>query len=187
MRRFVQTTLLGAVLLCASAVAADAPAYVGQRSSSCPTAQGTPASAPSGALGFTYNEPELYQADVNMTDRSGAMSTQKIAILVQDPDVSDVQFDALWSGMNAAVARGDITAAQGYLTYAARKRYGPVLTALQPLYKELAATFSPLMRSRIMDGLAEYAVVRPDASGIRQVHLIYFVQDADGVWRLDSM
>ena len=152
-----------------------------------PNGPGAPASGPDNSYSYKYDVPGVYLAQVTMHAADGRSDTQQIAIAVTDLDEEDTRFNAIWDAMNGAMLRGDVEAAKGYLTSGARKRYGPVLATLQPVYRSIYDSFSPLMRSRVDDGLAEYALVRPDARGVRQVYLIYFVQDTDGVWRLDSM
>jgi hypothetical protein len=50
----------------------------------------------------------------------------------------------------------------------------------------IVASYSALNRMSLSPGLAEYWVSR-EINGETRILLIYFVRDADGVWRLESM
>lgn len=98
----------------------------------------------------------------------------------------DQLFAALWGGMNDALVQGDIPAAAAFLNEGARRKYQPVFEALKPHFPEIVASYSLLRRVSISADIGEYAIVRPN-KGKNQLYLIYFLRDADGVWRLDAM
>jgi hypothetical protein len=73
-----------------------------------------------------------------------------------------------------------------YLSDHGKQKYGPVFDTLLPFMPEIVASYSPLAQSSIGDRLAEYAVTRMDGP-TKRLYLIYFLRDANGVWRIDGM
>ena len=51
---------------------------------------------------------------------------------------------------------------------------------------DIVASFSPLQRVSLSPAIGEYAVNRT-IDGRDRIFLIYFLKDADGVWRIDAM
>jgi hypothetical protein len=61
-----------------------------------------------------------------------------------------------------------------------------VFDALLPQMPEIIASYSSLQQVSISSDIGEYAVNRT-INGENWIFLIYFLKDADGVWRLDAM
>ncbi len=135
----------------------------------------------------TYAAPGTYQAQFSVFDNSGASVQQTITIVVQDPAQIGQILQATWTGFTGALASGNTTQATRYFNSRAQLRYGPVLTALQPFLPQIVANFAPIQLATLERGIGEYAVKRTNAAGITYLYLIYFIQDDDGVWRLDTM
>ena len=55
-----------------------------------------------------------------------------------------------------------------------------------PNYTAIAGSFSPLKRLAISADIGEYAINRT-IDGVNRIFFIYFLLEADGVWRIDSM
>lgn len=98
----------------------------------------------------------------------------------------DQKLKAVWDGMNNAVTVKDKTGALSYLSVNAQEKYGPVFDALQASYQSIISTWSAPVRGNISNTFGEYAVTTTN-DGATQLFLIYFLQGADGVWRLDAM
>jgi hypothetical protein len=88
--------------------------------------------------------------------------------------------------MNEALVRGDKSAALTYLNEGAKRKYLPVFEALKPEFPQIVASYSPLRRVSISEDIGEYAIVR-SFNGQNRLYLVYFLRDADGVWRMDGM
>ncbi|MFL6647012.1 MAG: PKD domain-containing protein, partial [Sulfurifustaceae bacterium] len=143
-------------------------------------------SNPTQPLEHVYTVPGVYQTRVIAVDGAGAASTQTIAIVVSDGRQMDQLFTALWSGMNDALVHGDIATAVSFLNASAKRKYQPVFEALKPNFPQIVASYSPLRRVSISADIGEYAIVR-SFNGENRLYLIYFLRDADGVWRVDAM
>jgi hypothetical protein len=141
---------------------------------------------PEALFAFSYPQPGLCQAVVTVSDASGNSYPQPMAILVQDPAQLDQMFRALWSGLNSALAAGDKAKAMTFLSTAAQEKYGRVFDQLMPNMPAIVASYSPLQRVSLSPRIAEYAVNRT-IDGVNRVFLVYFLQDANGVWLIDAM
>ena len=141
---------------------------------------------PSTPIAFTYSQPGVYAARFVITDSVGNSTTQTIQVVVADPAVLDQQLKALWQGFAGALAVRDKLKAMQYMTASARTRYGPVFDVLLPDLPQIVGSFSPPLRAQLGTGYSEYAVVR-EIEGLRRVYLIQFVQQTDGLWRIESM
>ena len=141
---------------------------------------------PNALFAFTYTQPGTYQASVTVTDSAGNVYAQAFAIQVQDPVQIDQMFRAIWSGMNDALLAGDKEKALSYLSIPTRSRYAPVFDSLLPYFPQIIASYSPLQRMGVSTGIAEYAINRT-LDGVNRLFLVYFQQDTDGIWHIDTM
>jgi hypothetical protein len=137
-------------------------------------------------LQHTYTTPGLYLARLQVTAQNGDVTEAQVAIVVQDAAVMDVLYTATWNGMNAALVAGNKATALSFLTVGAQEKYSPVFDVLLPHMSEIVASYSPLQRLSASGGVGEYAVIRT-LDGQNHLFLIYFVQDAAGVWKLEAM
>jgi hypothetical protein len=116
----------------------------------------------------------------------GTTFTQRLVVDVRGRAKMDQMFRTLWSDFSGALAAGNKDAAMRMLSENAQEKYGPVFDALMPFFPEIVASYSPLAQSSLTENIAEYAVTRMDG-GVKRLYLIYFVRDANGVWRIDTM
>lgn len=116
----------------------------------------------------------------------GTTFTQRLVVDVRDRAKMDQMFRKLWGDFNAALAAGNKDVAMRMLSENAQEKYGPVFDALMPHFPQIVASYSPLAQSSLTENIAEYAVTRMDG-GVKRLYLIYFVRDANGVWRIDTM
>ena len=141
---------------------------------------------PSAALTNSYTAPGTYQAGFIITDSTGATYTQIVPVIVQDAAQIDQTLRAAWSGFTTALASRDTTQALQYFNNQAQEKYQPVLQTLAASLPQIAGSFSQPRSVSITDGIGEYAINRT-IDGINRIFFIYFLRDADGVWRIDSM
>jgi len=123
---------------------------------------------------------------VKVTDAQGNVYTQSIPIVLIDPVQLDQMLRARWSGMTNALVAGNKATALSYLSTPAQAKYGPVFDALMPDLAQIIGSWSTPLKGMLSASIGEYGVVTADG-GARHLFLIYFVQGADGVWRLESM
>ncbi|HJX10202.1 MAG TPA: hypothetical protein VJ733_06825, partial [Candidatus Binatia bacterium] len=134
----------------------------------------------------TYANPGVYPARVKVIYGQNQSYEQTLAVIVQDAVQMDALFTNLWNGMNEALARGDVIGATQYLNETAKRKYQPVFDAFKTQFPQIIASYSPLRRVSISGDIGEYAINRT-YQGRNRIYLIYFLKDADGVWRMDEM
>jgi hypothetical protein len=140
----------------------------------------------SAPIDVTYANPGVYQARAKVIYGQNQSYEQTLAVVVQDAVQMDALFTNLWNGMNDALVRGDVNGAAQYLNESAKRKYQPVFEALKLQFPQIIASYSLLRRVSISEDIGEYAIVR-NFNGQNRVYLIYFLRDADGVWRMDGM
>jgi hypothetical protein len=141
---------------------------------------------PGNTIATTYGAPGVYSARFQIFDVAGNFYDITVPIAVQDPAQIDQMLRSTWSGFANALASGNAANATQYFNAQAQTKYGPVLSAIQPKLPQIAASFTAPQMSTLSNDIGEYVVGR-NVNGINQVFFIYFMRDADGVWRLDSM
>jgi hypothetical protein len=139
-----------------------------------------------GRFDASYVTVGTYRATVRVTHTSSRVSLATTTVVVQDAADIDRMLQGLWAGMNGALVSGDIGKATPYLSSNAVDLYTPVFSILTGAFPDIVASYSSFWATRIGNDYAEYALTRSGNSG-RQVFLIYFVRDEDGIWRVDSM
>ena len=141
---------------------------------------------PNALIEHTYSNSGTYQPSVTVIDTQNIPYTATHVVVAQDAQQMDLFFTGMWSGLNQALSAGDKTTALGVLNIAAQSKYGRVFDALLPQMPQIISSYSSLQRVSISENIGEYAVNRM-ITGQNKIFLIYFLKDADGVWRLDSM
>ena len=141
---------------------------------------------PTVSIVCTYTNPGVYRASIRITDSQGTVHRKTLYVVVNDTAQMDQLFTSLWNGMNLALKVGNVNGAAQHLNESAKRKYLPVFETLKPQFPQIIASYSPLRRISITESIGEYAIVRP-YNGQNRVYLIYFLQDVDGVWRVDGM
>ena len=128
----------------------------------------------------------VINATIRVTDAQGNAYSHVVPIAIIEPVRLDETLRAVWNNMIGALAAGDKAAAIQTLSPSAQLRYGSVFDLLLPTMGQIVGSFSALQKVNLVDGLGEYAINRT-INGENRLFMIYFTQDGDGVWRLNSM
>ncbi len=136
---------------------------------------------------FIYSAPGLYKALFKFTDDQNAVYNVNVVVQVDDKVRIDQLLRASWSAFSQALATRDKPAAMKLLTVPAQARYGRVFDALLGSLPAVVASISAPERALLTGTVGEYFVTRQAPDGSLRLFLIYFLRDADGVWRLDTM
>jgi hypothetical protein len=134
----------------------------------------------------TYTRADLYVATLTITDSGGHTYKANLAVDARTSAASDSLFRSVWDPMNAALSRGDIDGALVYLNSRAQQQYSRVFNELISDMPAIVASYSAPQRVSIAANYLEYAINRM-IDGENQIFFVYLLQDADGVWRMDSM
>lgn len=136
---------------------------------------------------YTYAAPGAYQAKFTVRDAQNNTYTVTQIVVVQDAEKMDQMFQAIWGGMSGALAARDKAAALKYITQSSQARYGRIFDSLLPSLPAVVASLSSIKPAQFANTVGEYIVTRQAPDGTLKLFLIYFILDADGVWRIDSM
>jgi hypothetical protein len=137
-------------------------------------------------MSFTYSQPGMYVPRIRAVDALGAVVSAAAVVHVQDAVAFEAARRHTWSALHDALERGDVGAALDAFVAASRSRYEPALTALIADLPRIASEMTELSLVSAEGGLAELATTRVQDGGPR-LYLIYFVQAADGRWRILRM
>jgi hypothetical protein len=133
-----------------------------------------------------FTAPGTFQANFIITDSTGATFRPSAVYVIDDATQIDQTLRSIWSGFMRALSAGDASQAAQYFNAGAQRKYGPVLSRLQPNLPGIVASFTAPQVASVSSDLGEYVVGRT-INGVKQIFFIYFLRDVDGVWRLDSM
>jgi len=142
--------------------------------------------SPSSPISNNYTVPGTYQANFIVFDNSGVSVQQTITIVVQDPAQIDQMLQTTWTGFASALAARDTAQATRYFSSQVQDKYQATFQALNASLPQIVGSFSQLQLMSVSGGVGEYAVNRV-IDGINRIFLIYFLQNIDGVWRIDAM
>jgi hypothetical protein len=143
-------------------------------------------SNPKDAIQYIYNSPGIYLARLTITNTLGQSFSATYVVQVLAPATMDTKYNAIFSQMNTALLNSDVEKALQYMSKTSRDRYRPVFQKLLPRFPDIIGSYSPLQRSSVAATYGEYAVNRT-INGVNRIFFIYFIQDEDGVWRIDSL
>jgi hypothetical protein len=141
---------------------------------------------PDAFLSGGYSTPGIRVARLAVRDQQNHVVQAQAGIVVQDVVAMDAMFKGVWESMNTALLAGDKATALSLLTPQAREKYERVFDALSPDMAAIVASFTSFRGVSVAEGFAEYALNRT-IDGENRLFLIYFLKDADGVWRLEAM
>jgi sugar lactone lactonase YvrE len=135
---------------------------------------------------FTYSRPGLYIARATVTDSTGARAVVQAVVEVLDTAAVDTLLTSRWAALRAALAAGDVEAAVSVVADGAKDKYRRAFNDLGPDLPAVAAQLRDLVFVGNDGVLAEYATTL-DRDGGTFVHLVYFMRDHDGVWKIVAM
>jgi hypothetical protein len=138
------------------------------------------------AVSATFTGVGLRTISVSVVGAGGSIRTQPVNVVLQDPGQIDSVIQAIWDGMNRALAAGEKETAMRFLSETAKEKYGPVFDALLPRMADIVSSYSAPQRSLVTRGYAEYGVNRV-VNGTNKIFLVGFVRNELGQWQLDTM
>jgi hypothetical protein len=133
---------------------------------------------------FTYSQPGLYVATASVIDVQGNQVTVPAVIQVFDQSAFDALLRNKWGIMKDALRGGDIPKALEAVALDARDSYRDLFAALQAQLGQIDAVLTDILAVSFDEGRAEYQMLRVDG-GVSLSYLVMFVQDEDGIWRLE--
>jgi hypothetical protein len=133
--------------------------------------------------------PGLYLFAAEVTTLQGFAYADTVAILVQDRERLDSLLTAKWDAMKAALANQDVDLALGYISMVAREQYGSIFNDLKDRLPAIAAEMQAIEQIYIDDAVGKYRIRRLkqiNGETVPITYYIYFTQDGDGLWKIES-
>jgi hypothetical protein len=137
-------------------------------------------------LSFTYTRAGIYTPRIRATDVTGSVTSGPGLVHVIDGTSFEAERQRTWNSLRDALARADVAAALDAFVPDVRERYEAALSTLVSELPRIARVIGDLSLVSAEGGIAELATVRVD-DGVSRLYLVYFVQDADGLWRILSL
>ncbi len=138
-------------------------------------------------LSATYDTPGLYLPQVTVTDTKGLTYTAIAVVYVLDPARLNTLLQSKWGKMQEALGRSDMEQALNYFTRGSRERYGKIFGAIQDKLAEQAAALQDIVLVAFSGNTAKYRIQRDvmiNGQPRTLTYWVYFIQDADGIWRI---
>lgn len=136
---------------------------------------------------FSYASVDwLYKPYVIVTDMQGNVTRHEAVLKVHHPRNMNQMLGSLWDRMVGNLKAEDIPVSLTSIVTGARDKYRMVFQSAQPDLPTAANKLGTLQPYSFELGMAEYLLVRT-TDGVDYAYPVYFVRDADGVWRIGSM
>ncbi|MBI3610189.1 MAG: PKD domain-containing protein [Nitrospirae bacterium] len=139
----------------------------------------------SDSFNYTYAQPGFYVATATLTDDQGNVYTDSVAVNVLSLTELDMLLQSRWKGMKVALISKDINTAIGYLAEGAKSKYQGLFERFGDHLPIIAGNLPALQLVRIDGDVAAYHVTQME-NGVEKAHFVYFVRDANGLWRLQA-
>jgi hypothetical protein len=134
----------------------------------------------------TYSQPGLFTAALTTTDTQGDRFSADVPILVLSADALNTLLNARWESLKAALLAQDMNAIAGLLLPQTASEFQRVFGDLGAQVPQIASELGDIGLLSAVGGLAEFTTIRHQ-QGQDLVYFIYFIQDENGLWKIESM
>jgi hypothetical protein len=132
----------------------------------------------------TYSSPGQRVVHWRITRADGTFGSGSAIVTVQSFAAIDAVLTKQWNGFADTLATGDIERALTFLAADdVRYRYRGPITLIRENLARYAAGIRDIHPVFINDRLANYLLIRNE-NGSRRAYHIYFVPDANGIWKI---
>ncbi|MGH7355693.1 MAG: Ig-like domain-containing protein [Candidatus Rokuibacteriota bacterium] len=138
---------------------------------------------------FTFSQPGLYVPVVTVTDGAGRQTAARTVVQVYDRSVLDAFFKAKWGAVKSALVANDLAGAVTHFVAPQQDRYRALFTALRGDLARIARDMQDIELIYAVEGRVKYRLPRLQLWGSQLLTLayyVYFVQDGDGLWTIES-
>jgi hypothetical protein len=127
----------------------------------------------------------IYYFTADITDSSGNLFSDTVAITVLPEVYLDGLLRGKWEGMKQAMINRDVEKAGSYFADWTRERYTGIFSALGDRLPQIAQYMQNIRMIYLIDGVAKYRIRRMEEAG-EITYYIYFVQDENGLWKIQQ-
>ena len=138
---------------------------------------------------FTFVRPGLYFPVVTIIDGGGRQTAVRTVVQVYDRGALDAFLRAKWGAMKSALIANDPAGAVTHFVAPQQDRYRALFTALSSGIAPIARDMQDIELIYAVEGRAKYRLPRLQLWGSQLLTLayyVYFVQDGDGLWTIES-
>jgi hypothetical protein len=138
-------------------------------------------------ISITYDTPGLYFPRVTVTDTEGSTYDATVVLNVQDRVWLENLHQGKWASMREALDEGNVEEALSYFTRGSQDKYRQIFEAIEDKLSEEAAGLQDIVPVSFRGTTAKYRIQRTENVNGEDMTLtfwVYFVQDADGIWRI---
>lgn len=134
-------------------------------------------------ISYVYTNGGLYYPKATVIDSQGHAYSDIIAVMVHTREGIDTKLKKVWEGMKAALISEDIEEALVYYTEASQEKYREIFEVLSLRLHGLASSMGEITLIDVKGNVAEYYIKRSQKN-TEISYFIYFIKDADGIWRI---
>ena len=127
----------------------------------------------------------VYTVTVTSVGYDGNTYSGSIDITVLDRAKLDALLQTKWSGMKAALAKGDVEGAVAYFAESSKESYRQQFAVLSTQLPQIVADMGQFRIVRVREFLAEYDL-RALRNGRTYSFQVLFMLDYDGTWKVRS-
>ncbi len=139
-------------------------------------------------INYTYTSEGIFYPTLTVMDDQGNTYSDTIAITVLNKTEIDTLLKGKWDGMKGALENKDVEKALDYFAEESRELYKELFTALYDYLPQIAHDMQNIQLIYVEDNTAEYRIRRDELYGGQMwtiTYYIYFMMDADGIWKIN--
>lgn len=137
-------------------------------------------------LTLSGNNPGVYRYQITAIDTQGAFVMRNLVFVAIEKSHLDQMLRNNWLAMLNDLGQGDTEAAMAFFSEHSKDRYRNALELLAHKMPQIVSSFSDLQTSSLNREYAEYGINRI-IDGEKHLFFVYYVRDAQGIWRIESL
>jgi hypothetical protein len=139
-------------------------------------------------ISHIYTTERTFYPTVTVTDNQGNIYSDTIAITVLNKTEIDTLLKEKWKGMKGALRLRNIETALSSFLESSRESYRQAFNIIQEDLPLIISQMQTIEMIYLIDNIAKYRINRTqDIDGVPHTitYYIYFVKNADGIWKID--
>lgn len=137
-------------------------------------------------LTYRFDTVGIHHPQFTVTDGAGMVHSMTGTVVVKDPSATNAMLSATYDGLMSRLQAGAILGAVNHFSATTSAKYEDIFRGLGSGLSQAVDRLGACQSYTLGEDWAEFLITRPGATGT-EAFLIYFVQGADGVWRLEEM
>lgn len=134
---------------------------------------------------FVYAAPGLYTVTARLSDPLGTISTARSIVAVTESAAFATLLRSKWAAMKDALRAGQVTPALRHIAGGARPRYDEAFQIIAPALPGIDSILTDIHLVAVSGTEAFFEALRLE-DGLTKSFEVRFIQDDDGIWRIES-